>query len=74
MESITCPNCDARLSESEQLDGWCDTCGKALPPHISAHAAKNRRLERRRAETDRFAGTQTAAAAPVKSPSWSWHW
>jgi len=71
MESVSCPNCDARLSESEQLEGWCDRCGKSLPPHISAAAAKHHRLESRRGETNAFAGANVAV--PAKS-RWSWHW
>ena len=71
MDYVTCPSCDTRLSEPEQLDGWCESCGKSLPPHISAAAAKHHRLEHRRIETDPFAGA--TVATPVKS-RWSWHW
>lgn len=29
-----CPNCEANLPESEVRDGWCESCGKRLPPTL----------------------------------------
>jgi hypothetical protein len=72
MDCVTCPNCDARLCDSEQIDGWCETCGHALPPHISAAAAKHSRESRRRADHDPFARVETATA--TKASAWPWRW
>jgi hypothetical protein len=69
MNPVTCPNCDARLGEPEQLDGWCETCGKALPPHVTAAAHKQHRHGRHRDEAN-----PATPVAPAGQGSWSWRW
>jgi len=33
---LTCPSCTVRVSAREITDGWCETCGKKLPPSLWA--------------------------------------
>jgi hypothetical protein len=32
MIGTLCPFCDIQLTPSDMAEGWCDTCGKRLPP------------------------------------------
>src|SRR3954468_890845 len=32
MAAITCPNCKATMPAEEAAAGWCEACGKKLPP------------------------------------------
>jgi hypothetical protein len=34
MPGIPCPHCQTGLSLAEAADGWCDSCGKRLPPSV----------------------------------------
>jgi hypothetical protein len=36
MKPLHCPYCDAALTVQETADGWCETCGKRLPPAVTA--------------------------------------
>ncbi|HJZ57587.1 MAG TPA: hypothetical protein VKE74_21640 [Gemmataceae bacterium] len=36
--SVNCPFCDARLAPEELAEGWCETCGKKLPPRTRRQA------------------------------------
>ncbi len=38
MSPPTCPSCKATLPAQEVIDGWCDACGKQLPPALRAPA------------------------------------
>jgi len=35
LDRTICPVCEARLSRSEIVDGWCEACGKKLPAYIT---------------------------------------
>jgi len=39
MTALTCLHCGAGLSRQEAADGWCEACGKKLPPSMRAAAA-----------------------------------
>jgi uncharacterized membrane protein YtjA (UPF0391 family) len=39
MAPFTCPKCAACLSPQEVADGWCEACGKKLPPTFRATVA-----------------------------------
>jgi hypothetical protein len=39
MAPFTCPKCSAGLSPQEVADGWCEACGKKLPPALRAAPA-----------------------------------
>src|SRR5262245_10183661 len=41
--SLQCPSCDAHLTRREAGDGWCEACGKQLPPAVTAAAARRSR-------------------------------
>ncbi len=32
MHPLQCPSCSVALTRQEAADGWCETCGKRLPP------------------------------------------
>lgn len=32
MSTVICPFCNASLPPQEVIEGWCETCGKKLPP------------------------------------------
>ncbi|HEY8504001.1 MAG TPA: hypothetical protein VIL46_05425 [Gemmataceae bacterium] len=34
MAKVTCPYCEIVLTRQEVADGWCETCGKKLPPNF----------------------------------------
>jgi hypothetical protein len=34
MNAIVCPTCDATLPAEEIAEGWCETCGKRIPPYV----------------------------------------
>ena len=34
MSPVSCPNCDTPLPPQELADGWGETCGKRIPPHV----------------------------------------
>lgn len=34
MAAERCPNCDLVLGTKELADGWCDSCGKQIPPYL----------------------------------------
>ena len=34
MTTIHCPTCNAALPQKELADGWCETCGKKIPPFL----------------------------------------
>ncbi|OAI40488.1 hypothetical protein AYO40_00715 [Planctomycetaceae bacterium SCGC AG-212-D15] len=36
MSTHQCLHCDANVSTREILDGWCDNCGKKIPPSMQA--------------------------------------
>ena len=36
MSTHQCLHCDANVSTSEILDGWCENCGKKIPPSMQA--------------------------------------
>ena len=42
MASATCTTCTAKLSTKEIAEGWCDNCGKKLPPALTRPAAAER--------------------------------
>jgi hypothetical protein len=35
MSTVPCPYCNTRLSRAELAHGWCEACGKKLPPRIA---------------------------------------
>lgn len=37
---LKCPSCEAVLSAAELSDGWCETCGKKVPPDIEEQARR----------------------------------
>jgi hypothetical protein len=39
MKPFPCPSCGATVSVREAADGWCDACGKQLPPSPLAGSA-----------------------------------
>jgi hypothetical protein len=41
-DDFRCYACDAAVSESEILDGWCDACGKKLPASYRDTVTKRR--------------------------------
>ena len=43
MKSVTCPNCRAVLPPQEIADGWCESCGKRLPPFVLSGATHDTR-------------------------------
>jgi hypothetical protein len=44
--ALKCPNCDAALPASEVAGGWCESCGKKLPPSITPADAPKREAAR----------------------------
>lgn len=38
MTGVSCPHCHAALSPTELTDGWCESCGKRLPPFVLEQA------------------------------------
>jgi hypothetical protein len=34
LEPITCPHCQAVLTAELIVDGWCEECGKKIPPYL----------------------------------------
>ncbi len=38
MSEIRCPNCNVELSAIDRVSGWCDNCGKKIPPYALAGA------------------------------------
>lgn len=36
MSTHQCLHCEANVSTQEILDGWCDNCGKKIPPSMQA--------------------------------------
>ena len=34
MSTHQCIHCEANVSASEILDGWCENCGKKIPPSM----------------------------------------
>ena len=34
MSTHQCLHCDANVSTPEILDGWCENCGKKIPPSM----------------------------------------
>ena len=33
--ALRCPNCDAVIPAGEVAGGWCESCGKKLPPSLA---------------------------------------
>ena len=59
MAGVSCPHCQAGLSLAEANDGWCESCGKRLPPSVqqAVFACTVRLLEGEAARKNRaFAG------------------
>jgi hypothetical protein len=38
MNGVRCPNCEATIPPQEVAGGWCETCGKKIPPWAAAQA------------------------------------
>jgi hypothetical protein len=38
MPGVSCPHCHAGLSLAEVTEGWCESCGKQLPPSLQQAA------------------------------------
>jgi hypothetical protein len=36
MSTHQCLHCDANVTTAEILDGWCENCGKKIPPSMQA--------------------------------------
>jgi hypothetical protein len=51
MSTVPCPYCNAGLRRTEVADGWCESCGKKLPPRI-ARVASGMRSERCRQQSE----------------------
>ena len=47
-----CPHCDARPSEREIAEGWCDSCGKRLPSWVAVSSSRSAAPTTSQAPTD----------------------
>lgn len=41
MSTHQCLHCEANVSTSEILDGWCENCGKKIPPSMQDEVRRN---------------------------------
>jgi hypothetical protein len=40
MSEINCPSCQAHLPAADLAAGWCENCGKPIPPYVLKEAAQ----------------------------------
>lgn len=43
MKSVTCPNCSRVVPPQEVAGGWCEACGKRLPPFAVSGVSRDSR-------------------------------
>ncbi|OAI49369.1 hypothetical protein AYO44_06460 [Planctomycetaceae bacterium SCGC AG-212-F19] len=43
MALVTCPSCNTPLPPAELAEGWCESCGKKIPPYLLGSVKESRR-------------------------------
>jgi hypothetical protein len=51
MSNVQCPSCQVVLPPQEVADGWCENCGKQIPPYVRSAATGKSESRQGRPET-----------------------
>ena len=76
MKEISCPFCGIPIPPQEIVAGWCESCGKSIPPFILSEAEARRKSELR-SQRDSTVGLthidkeNETSARPEKTPTHS---
>ena len=70
MNAVECPSCNVTLSAGDLAEGWCDQCGKKIPPFVLTLAsAAGQRPERTPAPRPEAEAAWSGPSSEVDAPA-----